>query len=73
MTDEKSQIPYIKYDLKELLDRMDHKIDEINSKLDSHGERIARVEGKVKIYAVLFSSLTTSIGLILTYLLHLIP
>ena len=63
----------IKYDIKELLDRLEVKIDNINNKMDNHAQRIARLEGRVKMYSILFSSITTSIGLILTYMLHLIP
>lgn len=69
--DNKSQIPYIKYDIKELLDRLEYKIDVINSKIDEHSQRISMIEGKVKIYALLFSSLTTSLAMIITFLLHL--
>ena len=63
----------VKYDIKELLDRLEVKIDNINNKMDNHAQRIARMEGRVKMYSILFSSITTSIGIILTYILHLIP
>ena len=63
----------IKYDIRELFDRLEVKIDNINNKMDNHAQRIARMEGRVKMYSILFSSITTSIGLILTYMLHLIP
>ena len=63
----------IKYDIRELFDRLEVKIDNINNKMDNHAQRIARMEGRVKMYSILFSSITTSIGIILTYILHLIP